>query len=100
LHIEGHLYTARNCHITVYQVAASKAADAAEADDAHRAVIAKAEVNKLVEFDCEDMKLDGKELDDDNVKKVLDALMQGKFTRVKTISLVSCDVVVRGIVHT
>ena len=100
MHIEAHLYTARNCHITVYQVAASKAADAAEADDAQRVVIAKAEGDKLVEFGCEDIELAGMELDDDNVKKVLDALMQGKFTRVKRIILVSCDVVFRGIEHT
>ena len=84
----------------MYQVAASKAADAAEADDAQRVVIAKAEGDKLVEFGCEDIELAGMELDDDNVKKVLDALMQGKFTRVKRIILVSCDVVFRGIEHT
>ena len=56
--------------------------------------------DELVEFDCEDMKLDCKELDDYDVKGVLNALVQGKFTRVKCIMLVSCDVVFRGIVHT
>ena len=55
--------------------------------------------DKLAEFGCESIELGGMELDDDNVKKVLDALMQGKFTRVKRIILVSCDVVFRGIEH-
>ena len=47
-----------------------------------------------LEFGCEDIRLEGgtdddDKLDDDDVKEVLDALMQGKFTRVERIILVS-----------
>ena len=39
-------------------------------------------------FDVERINLHGQQLVDDDVKDVLDALVQGKFTRVKTIQLV------------
>jgi hypothetical protein len=59
-----------------------------------RGIQVKEGYQNLVEFGCEDIRLHGgtgddDKLDDDDVKEVLDALMQGKFTRVKRIILVS-----------
>jgi len=46
-------------------------------------------MDKVFEFDCEVIGLYGKKLCDDDLKELLDALAQAKFTRVKKISLVS-----------
>ena len=56
--------------------------------------------DKLVEWDCEEIQFGSMKLGDKGVKEVLDALVQGKFTLMKTIVLVSCDIVVHGVVHT
>ena len=44
--------------------------------------------NIIKHLDCEEIRLSDKCLNDDDVKDLLDALVQGKFTRVKTIQLV------------
>ena len=44
--------------------------------------------NIIKHLDCEEICLSDKCLNDDDVKDLLDALVQGKFTRVKTIQLV------------
>ena len=41
----------------------------------------------VVQFDCTSIELDGHSLRDDDVKDLLDALVQGKFTRVNEIDL-------------
>ncbi len=47
----------------------------------------------LFKFDSDEISLDlvkGNELTDNDVKDLLEALIQGKFTRVKKIDFVSC----------
>ena len=41
----------------------------------------------VVEFNCASIELSGHSLRDDDVKDLLDALVQGKFTRVNNINL-------------
>jgi len=63
--------------------------------------------NKIIKYDDEYLSLipnvpgdgDFPPLGDDDVKMLLDALVQGKFTQVKGIFLVSCAVVVCGVVR-
>ena len=43
--------------------------------------------NIIKHLDCEEIRLSDKCLNDDDVKDLLDALVQGKFARVKTIQL-------------
>ena len=43
--------------------------------------------NIIKHLDCEEIRLSDKCLNDDDVKDLLDALVQGKFTRVETINL-------------
>jgi Ran GTPase-activating protein (RanGAP) involved in mRNA processing and transport len=47
--------------------------------------------NILKHPDCEHWNLSGFCLQDDDVKELLDALIEGKFTRLKTINLYSND---------
>ena len=47
--------------------------------------------NILKHPDCEHWNLDSFGLQDDDVKELLDALIEGKFTRLKTINLVGND---------
>jgi len=55
---------------------------------------------KRISHDCEEIDLSGSSFCDDGVKEVLDALIQGKFTRVKKINLVSCAVGARVVLCT
>ena len=55
---------------------------------------------RISSHDCEEIDLSGSSFCDDGVKEVLDALIQGKFTRVKTINLVSCAVGARVVLCT
>ena len=47
---------------------------------------------QLIEFNCESIDLYQCQLCDDDIKEMLEGLIEGKFTRVKEIYLVSFDV--------
>jgi hypothetical protein len=63
--------------------------------------------NQIIKFDEDCLYLSANDPDhgdfpplgDDDVKMLLDALVQGKFTQVRCILLVSCAVVVCGVVR-
>ena len=57
-------------------------------DDLRRQIGIVVLKNIIKHLDCEEIRLSDKCLNDDDVKDLLDALVQGKFTRVKTIQLV------------
>ena len=57
-------------------------------DDLRRRIGIVVLKNIIKHLDCEEIRLSDKCLNDDDVKDLLDALVQGKFTRVKTIQLV------------
>ncbi len=47
---------------------------------------------QLIEFNCESIDLKSRQLCDDDIKEMLEGLIEGKFTRLKEIHLVSFDV--------
>ena len=47
---------------------------------------------QLIKFNCESIDLQQCELCDDDIKDMLEGLIEGKFTRVKKIYLVSFDI--------
>ena len=47
---------------------------------------------RFIQFDCESIHLEQCELCDDDIKEMLEGLIEGKFTRVNGIHLVSFDI--------